>query len=66
MLIRMTNTECGWLINLARNAKYEAILANETTPHPLLQLQRENMEYLENKLNTALQKEIKRERWDAR
>jgi hypothetical protein len=62
----MTNTECQWLIALARNAKHEAILSNEETPHPLLQLRRDNMECLETKLNAALQKEIKRERWDAR
>jgi hypothetical protein len=66
MRIQLTQQECRWLADLACKARIEAALANNETPHPLLELRRDNMADLENTLNTAIQRENGRERGDAR
>ena len=66
MRLQLTNQECRWLIDLANKAKVEAEFANRETPHPLFELRRDNMADLEAKLNAALQREITRERRNAR
>ena len=62
MRVELTTQECKWLADLANKAKIEAMQCNEETPHPLLELRRANMEYLENKMNAAIQKQIQKER----
>ncbi|GHT83986.1 hypothetical protein FACS18947_0730 [Bacteroidia bacterium] len=57
MRIQLTTGECRWLADLACKEKIEAALANKETPHPLLELRHDNMADLENKLNSAIQKE---------
>ena len=66
MRIELTKQECKWLADLANKAKIAAVQANEETPHPLFELCRDNMADLENKLNTAIQKQNLKERNDAR
>ena len=66
MRIDLTMQECRWLAELANKAKAEAIHANEETPHGLFQLRRDNMADLEDKLNATIQKQIQKERKDAR
>jgi len=60
MDIRITvkDGEYKWLKELVKKAKYEAHRANIETPHPLLELRRDNMVALEKKLNQAMQKKI--------
>jgi len=57
----LTKQEYKWLADLANKAKIEADLANKDTPHPLLELRRDNMAALETKINDAIQKQIQRE-----
>ena len=66
MKIDLSKQECRWLADLANKAKIEAELCNEQQPHPILQLRRDNMACLENKLNTAIQKEIQKGRRQVR
>ena len=66
MRLELTKQECKWLANLANKAKTEATQENEATPHPLLELRRDNMADLEGKLNAAIQKQIQKERKNAR
>ncbi len=66
MRLQLTTTECKWLADLANKAKIEADFANKETPHPLLALRRDNMADLESKLNSAIQKEIQKNRGAAR
>jgi hypothetical protein len=66
MRLQLTAVECRWLADLAYKAKVEAIRCNEETPHPLFELRRDNMADLENKLNTAIERQVQRERNDAR
>ena len=66
MRIQLTKQECKWLIDLVEKAKVVAGYANYERPHPLNELRRDNMADLENKLNKALQRELQRERRDAR
>jgi hypothetical protein len=54
MRIELTGQECRWLADLACKAKIKAALANKETPHPILNLRRENMADLECTLNTAI------------
>ena len=61
MRIEISKEECRWLVGLAEKAKLEAAEAHEQTPHGLLELRRGNMEDLERKLNTAIQRQIQRE-----
>ena len=64
MRVELTKQEYKWLADLANKAKMEAVHANEETPHPLLELRRDNMADLEVKINAAIQRQITRE--DAR
>ncbi|GHU60505.1 hypothetical protein FACS1894171_2050 [Clostridia bacterium] len=64
MRLQLTTQECRWLADLVGKAKIEAELANQETPHPIFELRRDNMADLENKINSAIQRE--RERNDAR
>jgi hypothetical protein len=57
----LTKQEYKWLADLTNKAKIEADLANKDTPHPLLELRRDNMAALETKINDAIQKQIQRE-----
>jgi hypothetical protein len=66
MRLQLTTQECRWLADLAGKAKTEADLANKETPHPLFELRRDNMADLENKINSAIGREIQRERNDER
>ena len=66
MKIELGKQEYRWLADLANKAKTEADLANKETPHPLLELRRDNMANLEAKINTAIQRQIDRERRGAR
>ena len=62
MKVELTKQEYIWLANLVNNAKIEADLANEETPHPVFELRRDNMADLEAKINAAIQRQINRER----
>jgi hypothetical protein len=64
--LELTKTECKWLADLANKAKIEAIHANDATPHPLLELRRDNMADLEAKINKAIERQIQREGRNAR
>lgn len=66
MRIELTKQECKWLADLVNKAKIEAVHCHDQSPHPILELRRDNMADLETKLNTALQKQIQKERNDAR
>ena len=66
MRVELTKQEYKWLADLANKAKTEADLANKETPHPLFELQRDNMADLEAKINAAIQRQINRERSEAR
>jgi len=66
MRIQLTKQECRWLADLANKAKIEAIHANDEVPNNIFLLRRDNMADLETKLNEAIQREIKRERMNAR
>jgi len=66
MKIDLTKQEYKWLADLVNKAKIEAAHANEETPHPLLELRRDNMADLEAKINTGIQKQIQREGRSAR
>ena len=66
MRIELTKQECRWLADLANKAKVEAIHCNEEMPNSIFELRRDNMADLENKLNTAIQKQNQKERSGAR
>ena len=67
MRLELSKGEVKWLADLVNKAKIQAINDNAATPHPLLELRRDNMADLENKLNAAIQRQIQREeRSDAR
>jgi len=61
MRIEITKEECRWLLDLVEKAKLEAIEAHGQTPHGLLELRRDNMASLENKLNAAISRKIQRD-----
>ena len=62
MRVELTKQECRWLADLANKSKTEADFANKESPNAILELRRDNMADLENKLNTAIQKQIQKER----
>ena len=66
MRLELTKQECKWLADLTNKAKMEAAENNDKTPHPLLELRRDNMAALEAKINAAVQREIQRENRRAR
>ena len=66
MRIQLTKQECIWLAELAKKERHRAEDANWVNPHRIFQLRRDNMTDIENKLNQAIQKEIQKERNDAR
>jgi len=66
MRIQLTKQECIWLADLAKKERHKAEDANLASPHRIFQLRRDNMADIENKLNHAIQKEIQKERNDAR
>ena len=66
MRVELTTQEYKWLADLANKAKIEADLANKETPHPLLELRRDNMADLEVKINAGIQRQINRERINVR
>ena len=66
MKVELTKQEYKWLADLVNKAKIEAVRANEETPHPLLELRRDNMADLETKINAAIQRQINRERLSMR
>ena len=61
MRLMLTKQECKWLADLVNKAKIKAVSDNDKTPHPLLELRRDNMATLETKINAAIQREIKKE-----
>ena len=66
MRVELSKQEYKWLADLASKAKTEADDANKKMPHPLYELRRDNMTDLEEKINAAIQKQLKRERTGAR
>jgi len=62
MRIELTKQECRWLADLVEKEKRKAAEAHAQTPHGLLELRRDNMADLERKLNTAIQRQLQRER----
>lgn len=66
MRIQLTKQECIWLSDLVKKEKERAAAANHEMPGRIFELRRDNMADLESKLNTALQKEIQKERNDMR
>ncbi len=60
MRLELTTVECRWLSDLANKAKIKAAQNFEESRHPILELRRDNMADLENKLNTAIQKHVKK------
>ena len=54
---KLTTQECVWLADLVSKEKTQAFRTNKATPHPLLELRRDNMASLEAKLNAAIQRE---------
>lgn len=66
MRIQLTKQECLWLADLAKKEKEQAAKANHEMPSRIFELRRDNMADLESKLNTAVQKEIQKERNHAR
>ena len=61
MRIDITKEECRWLIDLVKKDKEENIRHNKTTPHPLFELRRDNMESLEYKMESAILRQTNRE-----
>jgi len=61
MRVELTKQEYKWLADLANKARIEATHTNEKTPHPLLELRRDNMASLEAKINAGIQRQIQRE-----
>ena len=61
MQINITKQEAQWLLALVKKDKDENAKRNKNTPHPLYELRRDNMESLKNKIESAIQKHIKRE-----
>ena len=66
MRMELTKQECKWLADLANKAKIKAVNDNDKTPHPLLELRRDNMASLEAKINAAVQREVQKESRGAR
>jgi|GEM_PF-1629086 len=66
MKLNLTKQECSWLAALAKKEKNEYDQYNKERPCGVFELRRDNMAALENKINAALQREIKRESRDAR
>lgn len=61
MRLELTKQECKWLADLANKAKIEAMNKNNETPHPLIELRRDNMADLETKINAAIHRKIQKE-----
>jgi len=61
MRIDITKQEARWLADLVKRDKLENTKLNETTPHPLYELRRDNMESLEYKLESAIQRQMNKE-----
>jgi len=66
MKIDLYKQECVWLADLVNKAKIEAIHCNNESPNAIFELRRDNMVDLETKLNSAIQRQIKKERNNAR
>ena len=61
MRLDISKQEARWLSDLVRKDKEENDRNNKTSPHPLYELRRDNMESLEYKIESALFRQIKRE-----
>ena len=66
MRLDLTITEWKWIADLVQKDRIESDLMNQTNPHPLFELRRDNMADLENKINNAIQRYIDKGRNDAR
>jgi len=62
MRVELNKQECRWLADLVNKTKNEAARCNEESPHAIFELRRDNMADLESKLNSAIQKQIHKER----
>ena len=62
MRLEITKEECRWLINLVEKARAEAAHYHEETRHPFFELRRDNMATLRRKLESAIERQIQRER----
>jgi len=61
MRVSLTKQQVIWLADLAKKAKEQADLSNNTTPNPIFELRRDNMADLETALKRALQRQNQRE-----
>ena len=66
MKLEITKQECIWLAKLVDKNVTEIVRANHETPHPLLELQIDNMSALEQKLNVAIRKQVQKKARDTR
>ncbi|MDR0324783.1 MAG: hypothetical protein LBI19_01640 [Oscillospiraceae bacterium] len=61
MKVELTKQEYIWLADLVKKDKETYAAENEKTPHPLLELRRDNMASLEAKINAGVQRQIQRD-----
>jgi len=61
MRLELTTQECKWLAALVKKDKLENIQYNTEMPSRVFELRRDNMADLENKINAAIERHIKRE-----
>ena len=66
MRTELTKQECRWLADLADKARADADSAYKETLNPIFELRRDNMADLKNKMDTAIQKQNRKERSSAR
>ena len=62
MRIELTKQECRWLADLVEKEKIAVSESLEESPHPIFELRRDNMATLEGKLESAIERQIQRER----
>ena len=61
MKLELSKQECQWLGGLVNKVKTEAARSNEESPHPLLELRRDNMAALESKIGAAIGRQMQRD-----
>ena len=62
MRVELTKQECRWLADLVLKEKVKVNRDHEEYPHPALELRRDNMATLKCKLESAIERQTKRER----
>jgi hypothetical protein len=66
MRLELTKQECVWLADLVKKDKLEYEQHYNAAPNYIYLLRRDNMASLENKIESAIQRQILRERGTAR